>query len=583
MVNKIYFILSNYKKRLLILLIVFFISSLLELIGIGIIFPYVNIINNPESIHEYALYEYIQILFNINSYQQLVLILSCSLILIYIVKNVIIFISQYTVNYFIYNLLQNLRHRLYSAYLHAPFEFHLNKNSATLISNINNEAQKFTLSITRAMLSFASEALFLVMVLSTALYAFPKLIIVVLFLSVFIYFFYLFSRKKTYIYGKADTDSHALLLKLISEGLLNFKIARIHGAENFLISRSLDVSRKITNAASKFFAFTLIPKLSMEIILITVFSGFVCYQTFFASSSGLAIPILATFAVGAVKFIPSANKVISSLTTIKHGEATIDTIFNDLIEIEQKCKSDFSKTAPGLVYKSKIDIANIDFQYENREDLALKDIKVIVEKGQSIGIVGPSGSGKSTLINVILGLLRPLKGDIRLDNQSIYKNIRSWYETLAYVPQMIQLADDSLRNNIAFGINEEEIDNKLLADVIRVSNLSAVIDQLPNGIDTILGENGSRLSGGQRQRVAIARALYKQPGILILDEATSSLDSETEGVITEAIESLSGKITIIIVAHRLTTIKKCDTIYQMSKGRIINSGDFQSIIDLKNP
>lgn len=577
MVRKFYFILSKSKWQLLILSVIFFVSSLLELIGIGIIFPYMNIISNPNIINNSDFYKIIRFFFNTSNHQHLILILSCGLVVIYIIKNVILFTVQYIVNYFIYNLLQNLRLRLFSTYLHAPFEFHLSKNSSILISNINNEAQKFSLSITRALLTLISESLFLIMVLSTALIAFPKLFIVVLLLSSFLYLFYMFSKKKTYVYGKADTDNHALLLKHVSEGLLNYKISRIHAAEGFLISKCLEVSKKITNAASKYFAFTLVPKLSMEIILIVIFSGFICYQAFTASSS-LAIPILATFAVGAVKFIPSANKVISSLTTIKHGEATINALFNDLNEIENIHLFISSKPGIKLDHDCHLHISNIDFKYANQKNFILKDININVKIGESIGIIGPSGSGKSTLISVILGLLHPLKGDIKLGNQSIFDNIKSWYEILGYVPQMIYLTDDSLSKNIAFGIDEKNIDRKLLNDVIRISNLDLVIKQLPNGIDTILGENGSRLSGGQRQRVAIARALYKQPKILILDEATSSLDTETERVITEAIDALSGKIRIITIAHRLSTIKNCNVIYKMRAGRITDIGDYKCFV-----
>ena len=577
MIKKFFYVISGGLVRFYVLIAIYIISSILELTGIGIIFPYINIVSDPGKAFEseYApLFE----VFHISSNYELIIFVSVGLIFLYIIKNSLLFTAQYQVNHYTYALTQSIRDRLFRAYLAAPYHYHLSKNTADIINNINNEAQRFANGVVRALFTIFSELFFLTLVISAALYAFPKIILFVLFLSCFLYLFYRFTKEKTAAYGTINTDNNIKVLKFVSEAINSLKTTKIHNAEAFFADRVYDCSSRMTSAASKYYSFVQIPKLSVEVLLIVGFSVYITVETMFGGNFTVALPTLATFAAGAIKLIPSTNKLLTAVSTIRYGEVSINKLYEDISEI-QDLQLDLDQTDEPLAFNEKLSIKQISYQYQQGDSKALDQVSFEVNKGQSVGIIGASGAGKSTLVDVLLGLLEIQSGDITVDDVSIINNTKNWQTLVAYVPQMIYLLDDTIRHNIAFGVEPSRIDDSLLDEVIETSNLKEVVSRLPEGLDTNIGENGVRLSGGQRQRVGIARALYKKPEILILDEATSALDNETERVISESIDALSRTKTIIIIAHRLTTIKNCDVIFRMENGKIIASGSYQEIVD----
>jgi ABC-type bacteriocin/lantibiotic exporter with double-glycine peptidase domain len=292
----------------------------------------------------------------------------------------------------------------------------------------------------------------------------------------------------------------------------------------------------------------------------------------------IIISTVAVFITAAFRMIPSLNRIMSSTQNIKYANSVVNALYNELKNLNYHIKNTDLQINQTLDFK-KITITNISFQYINNKNFGLKDISITIEKGELIGIIGESGSGKSTFVDILMGLLIIQKGEILINNKNnLYDNLSLWRSNIGYVPQNIYLIDESIKRNIAFGIPDSEICPEKLLNALKLSQLDGFISNLHNGVETMVGDRGVKLSGGQRQRIGIARALYNNPTILILDEATSALDINTENEVMESINSLRGQLTMIIIAHRLTTVKKCDIIYQFRKGEIINKGKPEDIL-----
>jgi ABC-type multidrug transport system fused ATPase/permease subunit len=294
------------------------------------------------------------------------------------------------------------------------------------------------------------------------------------------------------------------------------------------------------------------------------------------------IQYLAIFAVASFRIVPGASRLLSAFQTIKHMEPSVRLL---LQEFDSKDNSYIKNNylpkdlSTPLKFQKEINLTNLSFSYPIRKEFVLSKISMTIKKGDFVGIIGETGSGKSTLINLLIGLLKSSDGKVEVDGLNINSNLTKWYKKIGYVPQSVYLIDDTIRKNIAFGLREDDIDNDLVAKAIEKANLDEFVNNLPDGLETIVGEKGIRLSGGQQQRIGIARALYRDPEILILDEATSSLDEATEKKIMESIQFLKGKKTLIVITHRLITVKNCDKIYFIDKGNIIKQGSPKEILN----
>ena len=298
---------------------------------------------------------------------------------------------------------------------------------------------------------------------------------------------------------------------------------------------------------------------------------------------------MSIFAVASIRLIPSISQLSSAFGALKNASYSLDKLYFDLKELEKiggsKSLDLLNNSSEGSIassiampFENEIVLDRVTYRYPNASETAIKDISLSIKKGQSIALIGKSGSGKTTLVDVILGLLTPESGNISVDGSSIYHDVRSWQNLIGYIPQSIFLLDTTIEGNIAFGVSDDLIDPERMNKAIHAAQLAELVEQLPDGIKTTVGERGVRLSGGQRQRIGIARTLYHEREILVLDEATSALDNETEILVSEAIKSLSGTKTMIIIAHRLTTVEHCDSIYLMDKGRIVKSGSYREVV-----
>jgi ABC-type multidrug transport system fused ATPase/permease subunit len=317
------------------------------------------------------------------------------------------------------------------------------------------------------------------------------------------------------------------------------------------------------------------PRLWLEVLAIAGLVVMVLVMLTQGRATESVLPILGFFAVAAFRLMPSANRILGAVQAVRYDLPVINVIFRDMqLPIPNK---EIEKL-PSIAFNNTIELHRVSFSYKGSIEPVIKDIELKIERGESVGIIGPSGSGKSTLVDIILGLLKPSSGEVRVDSYDINTYLRSWQNNIGYVPQSIYLTDDTLRRNVAFGLANEIIDEVAVIRAIRSAQLEEFVSELPDGLDTQVGEHGVRLSGGQRQRIGIARALYHDPAVLVLDEATSSLDIETEAGVMEAIQALHGDKTIIIVAHRLSTVEDCDRIYELEKGSVINEGTPEEIL-----
>jgi ABC-type multidrug transport system fused ATPase/permease subunit len=487
-----------------------------------------------------------------------------------------------------------LRLRLLNTYLSLPYTFHLKTNSAHLLNTISSETDKFIYSISIPILNSLANSfvlsVLLVLLATTDLLATVTILGLLLLAVVPFHHF----RHRVTRWGKEGLEANTETLRVVNHAIGGLKETKVIGCESFFESHLQAQTNKYATAASRFHSFQLLPRIVIETLLITFVVGFVSLSLIVVQRAESLVSVLGIFAIASIRIVPSASQLIHSMSLLRNNKPTLDRIYLDLKELDRvevlsngnpgQCDTNHSSASTGnakieaLTFKDKIVLDQVNYCYPEASANALTDISLTLHKGESIALIGKSGAGKTTLVDVLLGLLIPQSGDIRVDDFSVYNALRSWQNLIGYIPQSIFLTDDTIARNIAFGVADDQIDPQRLDKAIRSAQLSELIAQLPEGTETMVGERGVLLSGGQRQRIGIARALYHEREILVLDEATSALDNETESLISEALRELGGIKTMIIIAHRLTTVEHCDRIYEMDQGRIVKYGSYQDVV-----
>jgi ABC-type multidrug transport system fused ATPase/permease subunit len=587
--TKVLYILTGKKRELLFLLLVFTMTSVFEALGIGLINPFLGLAANPESIQQIAFLNWTYQKLGVQSSSQFIVILGLVIIAIFCIKSLLYFLSKFYI--FRYSFLQQrkLISRLLTAYLSVSYSFHLGRNTAGLIKNIILESNNFLFYCILPLLDTIANS-FVVLILLILL-AKTNLFLLAMILVVLIPTFILFNSlgRKFKRWGQLRSDSYQEMICTINHSLGGLKETKIIGCESYFSEQMENYSQQYARAATLSESMNVMPRVIIETSIIVFLVIFLCIsQIVFEQKMQELTGTLGVFAIASLRLMPSASQCLQALGSLRHGSHTIDILYLDLKEIERSeevslvqansINSQKKSTNVNLNYREKIELKQVTYSYSNVEEAALKNISLKLKKGESIALIGKSGAGKTTLVDVILGLLQPQSGDILVDGVSIYKNIRSWQNLIGYIPQSIFLTDDTLERNIAFGVPDSSIDSQKLKKAIKAAQLQELIEQLPEGIKTEVGERGVRLSGGQRQRVGIARALYHEREILVLDEATAALDNETESLVTEAIKALAGSKTLIVIAHRLSTVDHCDRVYLLEKGRLIKSGSYQDVV-----
>ena len=490
------------------------------------------------------------------------------LVAIYLVKNLFLAFLAWRQTRFAFGVQAQLSQRLFAAYLRQPYTFHLQRNSAQLIRNVTGEVGMFTEALVSG-LNIGTELLVLAGISALLLAVEPVgTLIAVLVLGAAAWIFYLVMRARLVRWGAARQLHDGLRLQHLHQGLGGAKDVKLLGRErNFLDQYRLHnaQSARVSQLQAML---QMLPRLWLELLAVTGLATLVIAMLAQGRDMGTVVPTLGLFAAAAFRLMPSVNRVLASAQTLRFCLPVVGTLREELKLAAATPASPPRQPAGAGGPRDEIRLANVRYRYPSGATPALDDVSLRIARGEAVGFVGPSGSGKSTLVDVVLGLLTPEAGRVLVDGADIQRDLRAWQDQIGYVPQSIYLTDDTLRRNVAFGLPDAEIDEAAVRRAIRAAQLDEFVAGLPKGLDTMVGERGIRLSGGQRQRIGIARALYHDPAVLVLDEATSALDTATEHGVMEAVTALQGAKTVLIVAHRLSTVAHCDRLYRLEQGRI---------------
>jgi len=562
-----------------------FIAASLEMVSVGMVYPFVYILTNPDTILEDSRLRYLYTALDMTSPVEFFVWGGVGIIIFYLLKNSYLTVFIYFQEHFISYKEAELSRRLFKIYLYQPYTFHLQANTAEILLKTTSEVGRLSRNVLLAGMQLVTEAFIVIFIAIFLFVASPLTSIgAIVFIGGSSFVFYQIFRKRVMLLGKMRQYYYQKMIQLTNEGLGVIKELKILGKERFFIELYTEHSLGQAHVRSFMGVVNRLPRLFLDTIVVSSFIGMILFILFFEQQKiDLVLPTLSLFAVAAFRIMPSMNKVISFSTTIRHFLPSFYVVYDDLVDaasiLEASDERAVTTSPPAISFQREIELYQVYYQYPDAEDEALIDISLVIPKGTSVGFVGSSGGGKTTLVNLILGLLSPVKGQILVDGQNIESNLPGWQRKLGYIPQDIYLADNTIRRNIALGLSDEQIDENRVWEVISLANLDELINQLPNKLDTIVGERGVRLSGGQRQRIAIARAFYHRPELIIMDEATAALDNVTEHEVIQAIERLSIDKTLIIIAHRLSTVKNCDVLYFMNKGQIIASGTYDKLLE----
>lgn len=570
---KIYSILNLKQiRRCSIIIVAMILGAILEAIGIGAILPLISIMGNPDFLTVYPKVTKYAGIFGIMTHIQFIITATFLLLILYIIKNIYLaWQNKIQIDFAVQNQIY-YSEELLTEYLQKPYLYHLNHNTATLLRNVNSGGVIVFSLIMVSMFTLLTEiitavTIWLMLVMIDAFTA----IIVAGFIGSLLYFIIKGFRKKITEQGKIQNEYSALYIKCINQSLGAIKETKVSCKEEFFLDAFRKAYFEYGKANGKFLFMNQLPRMLIETIIVCGLLLLIITKLMLGNQPEEIVPLLGVLALAAFRLMPSANRIVNLSNGIRFQMPLFNELYEDLLIIKNKGAKEtetcLQKPESRMDFENVVSVEELSFAYPEIEKQVLNNISFSIPKGKFVGIVGPSGAGKTTFVDILLGLLAPSKGKISVDGKNIYDDIRTWQANLAYVPQSIYLIDGTIRENIALGVDEKEINDALINKVLQMAELYDFVQELPAGIDTTVGERGVKLSGGQRQRIGIARALYYQPQVLVLDEATSALDNETEKSITDTILKLKEQITIIAVAHRLTTLAQCDFKVKFENGK----------------
>jgi ATP-binding cassette, subfamily B, bacterial PglK len=559
------------KMRLFFLFLLIILNVFCEMIGIGIIFPLLGFLMSENFTINYSHYlNFLENFFELTR-TNLVIFFSIMLVFIFLIKNIITFILSFFKYKFTYELLNYFSIKLFKKYITNDYIYFTKNNSSVPIRNIENVAI-FTEGINQ-FLFLLIELIFILSILFLLIYVSLQSTLVLIFLILFSFFvFKSFTKKKLIKLG--DERQYFLKRKMqtIYESMQSIKEIKIFFSEIFFKNKYENDNAKYSHTARMFETYQSLPKIWLEMVGVTSLSIILVIMLYLGQSAEIVISTIAIFGVSAVRIIPSLNRLLSSFQFLNHYSSIIQITVKELNEDQAlynyKINKEIGTRNFNYSFKKSLEIKNLSFSYGEKK--ILDNINLYIKKKEVIGIIGKTGSGKSTLANILVGILKNISGEIIVDEKYYLKDIIGQSKSLfGYIPQSTFLLDDSIKNNVAFGEESIKFNSKLFWHSLKISKIDDFVKSLPNKENEIVGEKGVRISGGQIQRIGIARALYRNPEILILDEATSSLDLETEKLFIDAIAQIKNKITMIIITHRLSSLKICDKVYEIKDGNLI--------------
>lgn len=557
------------KWKIAALLFAIVIGSFLELLGVTIFMPFINIIEHPGTIQTEWYLKLVYDRFHFQSAQGFLIGVSVCIIVIYIVKNIYLIVEKSYIYRFSYNMQMKLSTRLLDTYMKEPYTFHLNKNIATLQRSLQEDTSKFMQVVLYSLELVAELAVCFVMMVYLLTVSKSITIIVLGLLVLCVGSFLLFTKKYSRRLGLENQGYQGKIYQWMNQALGGIKEIKILERESFFTDEYFQYYEKFARGLRIARTISIIPKYVVEAVAISGLLVAIIVKLLFGEADMVYyVPQLTVFAVAAFRLMPSVGRINEHATNMLYALPSVDLVYHDLTEIADYVAKQDHEVREDWNLQKGIEVQHVTYSYPDTDEPVIDDASLFIEKGRTVAFIGASGAGKTTMVDVILGLLTPQKGAVMADQINVHEKPKTFHAQVGYIPQVIYLSDDSIRNNIAFGVKEKDIDEQAVRRAMEKAQLTEFIDSLPYGLDTIVGDRGVRLSGGQRQRIGIARALYHDPEILVLDEATSALDNETEAAVMEAIEHLQGIKTMIIIAHRLTTIRSVDLIYEVGEGKV---------------
>ena len=556
-----------------------FIGGFLETLGVSTMIPVVTVLLTPEKVQEYIdKYEVLGNIctaFHITNVNQVAVSLLLFLMAVYVIKNLYLLFLVYRQNTFITQNRNNMISRVMAEFLNRPYEQYLGADIPTVFRSTDSDIPQ-TFSLMLAVLSLASEVVVSCLIFLVLLIQNVKMTLFVMFVfGVLTLVIVKVLKPRLNRIGAKNQAIQSRIAKRRIQATYGLMDVMVLNREEFFVRNYYETGKVGANVARNYAVLNNTPRLLIETIFIVSMLGYITIYINGGGDVSEMMTTIATFGVAAIRVLPSVNRINTYITEIAYATPSLNFVYENLQQgmktdamlAERKANSQKEK----LKLDDKIELNHISFHYPDSDKNIFTDAHMVVPRGKSVGIMGSSGAGKSTIVDILLGLLHAQEGQITCDGVDIFKNYESWLAQIGYIPQSIYLIDESIRENIAFGIDADKIDEKRIWEVLEEAQLKEFIEELPEGLDTTIGDRGIRLSGGQRQRIGIARALYHNPEILVFDEATSALDNETEAAVMEAVNSFHGKKTMVIIAHRLNTIEKCDIIYKVENEKIVET------------
>ncbi|MGP1433491.1 MAG: ABC transporter ATP-binding protein [Catonella sp.] len=564
------------KSRIVILAIITVIGAFLEVIGVSLMLPLITAIMQPDIINTNKYIVYVCKVLDLHSHRTFVIVCIIAIILIFIFKDLFLIMQYYVQARFVYNNQFATQQRMLNGFLNRPYEYFLNAESGEILRVIQSDVPTTYVLLT-TILSMFTEVTVSVAVSITIFIIDPVMtLFVIIMMAAVVIAISKFVKPILKKKGEERQIHASLTYKWLIQSITGIKEVKVAEKEDFFEKNFTISGRKYISAEKWSTVFSNIPRLMIEMVSVCSTLAFIAFMIYKGKDIETLVPTLGAFAMAAMKLMPSANRIVVAINQMVFQEPSLDKLLMDIklfeedeIKYGKYRKQNKGKIENKLSFKDKIELSGISYSYQNSDKLILDDADMVIPIGKSVGIVGTSGAGKTTAVDILLGVLLAQQGQILTDGINVMENYSEWLSHIGYIPQSIFMLDDDIKSNVAFGVEDGQQDEARVWRALKEAQLEEFVKGLKDGIHTQIGERGMRLSGGQRQRLGIARALYSDPEILVFDEATSALDTETEAAIMSAINSLHGKKTMIIIAHRLQTIKDCDLVYRVGNGKII--------------